>query len=265
MQAPPLVSITFRRAKRNTGGRNWPRTRPPRAESTLMCRFVPPAPSGCLERAVCYTGEMDVEHRLLAAIEAAPDDPIRKDIFATWLEEHGDPRADFVRAVNSGGDAAAIAQAAGIEYDPADWQTIRRAGLDDVDWRLFALHCVERVLPLFEEAYPADTRPREAVEAARAGENVAQAAGAALAAADDVREANPLASGVAGASIYAASTAAPHCDCGSLAAHAAYKVLRVVKHSGGDVEAEQRWQMSRLGEYKLFRQLIHLLPDDWRG
>ena len=33
--------------------------------------------------------------------------------------------------------------------------------------RLFAADCAERALPIFETAYPNDTRPREAIEAAR--------------------------------------------------------------------------------------------------
>ena len=67
--------------------------------------------------------------------------------------------------------------------------------LDDVIWALratledsssfskqFAIACAEHVLPIFEEKYPEDKRPREALEAAKAGtisEEILKAADAA--------------------------------------------------------------------------------------
>ena len=51
------------------------------------------------------------------------------------------------------------------------WIWLARAyGVDLDQPRLvtFAADCAERVLPKFEERYPADKRPREAIEAARA-------------------------------------------------------------------------------------------------
>ena len=46
----------------------------------------------------------------------------------------------------------------------------------------FAADCAERVLPIFEGAYPTDNRPRKAIEAARSDASVAVARAAALAA-----------------------------------------------------------------------------------
>lgn len=40
--------------------------------------------------------------------------------------------------------------------------------LSDRDQRLFAADCAEHVLPVFERAYPQDTRPRKTIEAVRA-------------------------------------------------------------------------------------------------
>ena len=43
----------------------------------------------------------------------------------------------------------------------------------------FAADCAERVLPIFEGAYPTDDRPRKAIEAARSDASVAVARAAA--------------------------------------------------------------------------------------
>ena len=44
---------------------------------------------------------------------------------------------------------------------------LRRLKWDERVARLFACDCAERVLPLYEERYPEDKRPRQAIEAAR--------------------------------------------------------------------------------------------------
>ena len=45
---------------------------------------------------------------------------------------------------------------------------IRRCeGWNERTARLFACDCAERVLPIFEKAYPADKRPRQCIETAR--------------------------------------------------------------------------------------------------
>ena len=38
------------------------------------------------------------EADLIAAIVAAPEDDVPREVYADWLEERGDPRAEFVRA-----------------------------------------------------------------------------------------------------------------------------------------------------------------------
>jgi hypothetical protein len=54
--------------------------------------------------------------------------------------------------------------------------------LDRRSAALFAADCAERVLPIFEAAYPTDDRPRKAIEAARSCASVAAARAAAFAA-----------------------------------------------------------------------------------
>ena len=38
------------------------------------------------------------EHDLLQAVYTAPDDDAPRLVYADWLEERGDPRAEFIRA-----------------------------------------------------------------------------------------------------------------------------------------------------------------------
>ncbi len=49
----------------------------------------------------------------------------------------------------------------------AQARLIRRLNWDDRTARLFAADCAERVLPIFEAAYPGDDRPRRTIEVAR--------------------------------------------------------------------------------------------------
>ena len=50
-------------------------------------------------------------------------------------------------------------------WDWCRWLFVRL--LDIKSNRILAIYCAELVLPIFEEKYPTDKRPREAVEAAR--------------------------------------------------------------------------------------------------
>jgi len=50
----------------------------------------------------------------------------------------------------------------------AQARLVRQLHISEEDLRLFAADCAEHVLPLFEEQFPDDDRPRRAIEAARA-------------------------------------------------------------------------------------------------
>jgi len=142
--------------------------------------------------------------------------------------------------------------------------TVRRGGsLEDRDHRLlgvWAAHCAEHVLPLFEEARPGDDRPRRAIDLGRAwarGEvswwEARSAGGHANAAARDQR----------GAARHAAYAAGQAAAVGHVAAHelgaAAYAIraarAAAVGDEGEGEEAGRRecaWQRDRL-------------PDEIRG
>ena len=59
--------------------------------------------------------------------------------------------------------SATQAQRAGIKYDDLRWVALARAKNDPIvarRVRLWIADCAERVLPLFEQKYPNDKRPR---------------------------------------------------------------------------------------------------------
>ena len=147
--------------------------------------------------------------------------------------------------------------------------TIRRGGtLTDADHQLLALWaaaCAEHVLDLFEAARPEDPRPRQAIEHARAwvrGEITMSpartAAGHAMAAARDLRDA-------ARHSAYAAGQAAAvaHVAAHELGAAAyAIKAARAAAPVGEGERAgrlECRWQRDQLPE-----AIRALVRDDQR-
>lgn len=96
--------------------------------------------------------------------------------------------------------------------------------------RLFAADCAERVLHIFEERYPTDSRPREAINAARMG-ITGEVAAAAAAYAYAYADADDAAAAAAAA--YAAA---------AVAADAAYA-------DAADAYAERHWQHQRLAHY----------------
>jgi hypothetical protein len=136
--------------------------------------------------------------------------------------------------------------------------TIRRGGtLTDADHHLLALwaaSCAEHVLGLFEQACPADPRPRQAIDAARAwarGElammQARAAGGHAMAAARDLRGAARHAAYAAGQAAVVAHVAAHELG----AAAYAIKAARAAAPEGQGEEAgreECRWQRERLPE-----------------
>ena len=154
------------------------------------------------------------------------------------------------------------------ERDPR-FITIRRGGtLTDSDHHLLALWaamCAEHVLPLFESAKPADSRPRHAIEQARAwvrGEitmSQARAAGGhAMAAARDL----------SGAARYAAYAAGQAAAVAHVAAHELGAAAYAIKAAGaaapeGEGEStgrlECRWQRDQLPD-----AIRDLVLDDQR-
>jgi hypothetical protein len=89
-----------------------------------------------------------------------------------WLDDlkSHEPCADGYRWAKEN-NIASLAEAF-AKLERSDWWLwlARAYGIDLDKPRLvtFAADCAERVLPKFEERYPADKRPREAIEAARA-------------------------------------------------------------------------------------------------
>ncbi|MEK6238884.1 MAG: TIGR02996 domain-containing protein [Planctomycetales bacterium] len=167
--------------------------------------------------------------RFLADIAAHPDDDAPKLVYADWLEERGDKRADFIRLVVEGvnGREATeeeLCEAVGLPWRDNDFKsTIRSADLSRELWPWFAADCAERALPVFEKAFPGDERPRKAVEAVRT------------------------------ASVFSAARAAR--TAAARAARAAYVQGAV------DRDAERRWQLIRLAEYKVWGRAVGL----WSG
>lgn len=147
--------------------------------------------------------------------------------------------------------------------------TIRRGGtLTDSDHRLLALWaaaCADHVLPLFESANPADSRPRHAIEQARAwarGEiKMSQsraAAGHAQAAARELKEAARHAAYAAGQAAAVAHVAAHELG----AAAYAIKAVRAAAPEGEGESAgrlECHWQRDQLPD-----AIRDLVLDDQR-
>ena len=154
------------------------------------------------------------------------------------------------------------------ERDPR-FITIRRGGmLTDSDHHLLALWaaaCAEHVLRLFEEAKPADLRPRYAIEQARAwvrGEiSMSQsraAGGHAMAAARDLSGAARFAAYAAGQAAVVAHVAAHELG----AAAYAIKAVRAAAPQGEGESAgrlECRWQREQLPD-----AIGELVLDDQR-
>jgi hypothetical protein len=129
--------------------------------------------------------------------------------------------------------------------------------LDREDQRslaLWAADCAERVLPYFEEKYPADDRPRNAIEAGRAwvhGEiAMSQARAAAVAAHAAARDADE---GAARAAARAAGHAAATAHMAAHARHAAaYAVSAATASDPTDAAtaaAERDWECRCLPEH----------------
>jgi len=140
----------------------------------------------------------------------------------------------------------------------AQARIVSRVGkIDERTMRLYACDCAERVLPIFEAAYPRDKRPRLAIEAARGYAHGTVTAAATAAAGDAARDAAGAAAGAAawdaaGAAAWAAAWDAAG-DAAGAAARAAARAAAwdAAGAAAGDAagDAERRWQGQRLLRY----------------
>ncbi|PKL61709.1 MAG: hypothetical protein CVV31_10040 [Methanomicrobiales archaeon HGW-Methanomicrobiales-2] len=127
---------------------------------------------------------------------------------------------------------------------------------DQTTMAAWAADCAERVLPLFERAYPEDDRPRNAIETCRAWVRtgmftMAGIRGASLAAHAAARDAEE-----GSAAQYAARAAGQAVATAHVPQHAyggAYYALKAVAaadpaNAGVNVAREREWQADRLAE-----------------
>ncbi|MEO8394015.1 MAG: putative immunity protein [Chloroflexota bacterium] len=118
---------------------------------------------------------------------------------------------------------------------------------------LWAADCAERVLPYFEENYPADNRPRNAIEAGRAwvrGEfKMTEARKAAFAAHAAARDAHQAAEACSAAR--AAGHAAATAHVASHAVYAASYAAAAVRDASDDAATtkERDWQYQHLSDF----------------
>lgn len=139
----------------------------------------------------------------------------------------------FIAATCEAGTIEDITHLLGVVDDPVALRILR----------LWAADCAERVLPVFEQHFPGDNRPRAAVEAARPG--TARAADAARAAYAAARAAY--------AATYAAR-AARAADAATYATYAADAATYAAYAADAADAAETRdqesaWQRQRLAHY----------------
>ena len=130
--------------------------------------------------------------------------------------------------------------------DDALW-ALRAGKGHEEDLRLFACRCARLVLPIFEEKYPEDDRPRKAIEAAEAfalGQiDKAELAKAAADAADAANAAARAAARAADATYFAAYVAA---DAANAAADAAYAAAYFAANAAAANAASVRAKIEKL-------------------
>lgn len=122
---------------------------------------------------------------------------------------------------------------------------------------VWAIDCVERVMPHFEERYPGDHRPRKAIETLKAWINtgefrmadIRKASLASHSAARDVGEDNPARSAARAAGQAVATAHVPTHSIGA-AKYALQAIHRATDSSDADaaVARERRWQYQHLLE-----------------
>ncbi|MBW8804710.1 MAG: hypothetical protein AUG49_22330 [Catenulispora sp. 13_1_20CM_3_70_7] len=154
------------------------------------------------------------------------------------------------------------------ERDPR-FITIRRGGaLTDDDHRLLALWaavCAEHVLPLFEAAQPADTRPREAIEQIRAWTRGQTKMSESRAAGGHAMAAARVLSGAARHAAFAAGQAAAVAHVAAHELGAAAYAIKAARAAAPKAESDSagrrecRWQREQLPE-----EIRELVLDDQR-
>jgi hypothetical protein len=93
----------------------------------------------------------------------------RTKITARWLKKMGacSSKEDNKRAEKIGDVRGVVKELLkSNRFNDAVWLITRK--LDRMECIRYALYCAKKVLPMFEEKYPDDNRPREAVRAAQA-------------------------------------------------------------------------------------------------
>ena len=220
---------------------------------------------------------MNKDQQFLKEIAAHPDDNAPKLVYADWLEERGDERANLSRLVVPGLDGShdskmKFRQAAGFDlrlpHPYADEETELWTDLEASLWPLFAADCAERALPLFERLRPDDSRPRRAIESIRLGTDTISPRPA------EKRPRSPAALAYYSAMFAAASAlfvklpdyASTHPEPTPTVLSAAREAAQAAALALGEhglqwESAEGRWQFIRLAEYKLWGQAVGLFTN----
>ena len=170
----------------------------------------------------------------------------------------------FHEACEEGYDPLSIALGGDIKYGmdtPISLiKCLESNPIDDVIWALratlenskefskqFAIACAEHVLPIFEEKYPEDKRPRLALEAAKAGKLTKEILEAAYAAVSAYCTAAYAAAAYAAA--YYAAAAAADAAVAARSSHASSDYNAAAcssRAAAADYDAERQWQKKLL-------------------
>ncbi|MEK6234177.1 MAG: TIGR02996 domain-containing protein, partial [Planctomycetales bacterium] len=110
-----------------------------------------------------------MERNFIAESLSLPEDPSPKLIYADWLEERGDFRANVIRAAIRGHSAEQILHAAKIPPLGTFRETLETIELPLSRLLCLAIDCAARNLELFESRRPDDERMRRALDGARNG------------------------------------------------------------------------------------------------
>lgn len=188
------------------------------------------------------------EQNFIDDILSSPDEALPKLVYADWLEENADVRADIVRALTEDGLSCFGEPEFNIQVEIRSGKCsniIKNSGLTIEQFIQYAADTAESVLHVFEENYPEDDRPRKAIEAIRS-KDVATAVCNARSTADAVWDARH-GSGAAWAA-WASRDAAAAC----YTADAACDAADASPFFNNSREKQWRYNLLRLAEYKYF-------------